>query len=48
MVDLFTAAWPVIMALVGLIIVLAQMHSSIEILKEKVRTLFELFNNSKK
>jgi hypothetical protein len=48
MVELFNAAWPVILAAVGLIIVLAKMHGDIEILKEKVRTLFELFNNSKK
>ena len=48
MVELFNAAWPVILAAVGLIIVLAKLHGDIEILKEKVRTLFELFNNSKK
>jgi|TARA_R110002096_G_scaffold140523_1_gene295041 hypothetical protein len=48
MVELFNAAWPVILAAVGLIIVLAKMHGDIEILKEKVRTLFDLFNNLKR
>ena len=48
MIELFNAAWPVLVALVWLIIVLAKMHGDIEILKEKVRTLFELWNSDRK
>ena len=42
MIELFNAAWPVIIAVVGLIIVLAKMHGDIEVLKDKIRTLFDI------
>ena len=45
MIELFNAAWPVIIAVVGLIIVLAKMHGDIEVLKDKIRTLFDIINN---
>ena len=48
MIELFNAAWPVIIALIGLIIVLAKMHGDLEVLKDKVKVLFELFNENKK
>jgi len=48
MVELFNAAWPVLLAIVGLIIVLAKMHGDIEVLKDKIRTLFDLINNGRK
>jgi hypothetical protein len=47
MIELFNAAWPVLLAIVGLIIVLAKMHGDIEVLKDKIRTLFDLFNDKK-
>jgi hypothetical protein len=47
MIELFNAAWPVIIAVVGLIIILAKMHGDIEVLKDKIRVLFELFNHRK-
>ena len=47
MKELFNAAWPVIIAVIGLIIILAKMHGDIEVLKDKIRVLFELFNNRK-
>jgi|TARA_R110000868_G_scaffold95918_6_gene263650 hypothetical protein len=47
MIELFNAAWPVIIAVVGLIIVLAKMHGDLEVLKDKVRVLFDLFNEKK-
>ncbi len=47
MIELFNAAWPVIIAVIGLIIILAKMHGDIEVLKDKIRVLFELFNNRK-
>ena len=48
MIELFNAAWPVIIALIGLIVVLAKMHGDLEVLKDKVKVLFELFNENKK
>ena len=47
MIELFNAAWPVIIALNGLIIVLAKMHGDLEVLKDKVKVLFELWNEKK-
>jgi|TARA_R110001583_G_scaffold27969_1_gene99392 hypothetical protein len=47
MIELFNAAWPVLLAIVGLIIVLAKMHGDIEVLKDKIRTLFDLFNDKR-
>jgi hypothetical protein len=47
MIELFNAAWPVILAVVGLIIVLAKMHGDLEVLKDKVKVLFDLFNTKK-
>jgi hypothetical protein len=37
--------WPIAVAFVTLVIVLAKMHSDIEQIKEKIRTLFEFWNN---
>ena len=42
--DLIRTSWPILVALISLIIVLAKMHSDIEVIKEKIRTLFELWN----
>lgn len=40
--------WPLLLGFITLVIVLAKMHSNIEVLQEKVRSLFELFNNWKR
>jgi len=45
MIELFNAAWPVIVALVGLIVILAKMHGDLEVLKDKVKVLFDLWNS---
>ena len=42
--DLIRTSWPILLALVSLIIILAKMHSDIEVIKEKIITLFELWN----
>ena len=42
--DFVRTSWPIMLALISLIIVLAKMHSDIEVMKEKIRTLFELWN----
>ena len=47
MIELFNAAWPVLIAIVGLIIELAKMHGDLEVLKDKVKVLFDLFNAKK-
>lgn len=39
--------WQLGLALIMLIIVLAKMHASIEVLQEKVKVLFDLFNRDK-
>ena len=36
--------WPIFLGFITLVVVLAKMHCAIDVLKEKVRTLFELFN----
>ena len=48
MIELFNAAWPVLLAIVGLIVVLAKMHGDLEVLKDKVRVLFDLLNAKRK
>ena len=45
--DAINTAWPIFVGIIGLVIVLAKMHQDIEVLKEKVKTLFELYNNKK-
>ncbi len=40
--------WPIAVGFVTLVIVLAKMHGEIDTLKEKVKTLFELWNNKDK
>ena len=42
--EIIRTSWPILLALISLIIVLAKMHSDIEVMKEKIRTLFELWN----
>ena len=39
-------SWPIFLGIITLIIVLAKMHGDIEILKEKVKTLFDLWNKN--
>ncbi len=40
-----SSIWPVFVGLITLIIVLSKMHSSVAELEDKVRVLFDLFNN---
>jgi hypothetical protein len=44
LLDYISTLWPVGLSFISLVIVLAKMHSEINILKEKVKTLFNLFN----
>jgi len=43
-VEFISASWPIFIGFITLVIVLAKMHSEIDVLKEKVRVLFELWN----
>ena len=47
-VEVATSIWPIIFGVITVIVILAKLQSDTEILKEKVRTLFDLFNNLKK
>ena len=47
MIELINDIWPLLMGFVTLVIVLAKMSNNIDILKEKVKTLFELYNNKR-
>ena len=42
--ELIRTSWPIVLAIISLIVVLVKMHSDIEVMKEKIRTLFELWN----
>ena len=46
-VDTIGSLWPIFIAFITLVIVLAKMHSDLETVKEKVRMLFELWNKRK-
>ena len=46
-VEIMPASWPIVLGLVTLIIILAKMHGDIEVLKDKIKTLFDLWNNRK-
>ena len=46
MVDVIIKSWPLFLGTITLIIILAKMHGDIEIIKEKVKTLFDLWNKS--
>ena len=39
--------WPIAVAFVSLVIVLAKMYNRIDTLEEKVKTLFDLWNSKK-
>ena len=45
MVDTISALWPIFLGIVTLVIVVAKMHTDIEALRDKVKTLFDLWNN---
>jgi hypothetical protein len=42
--ELLTKLWPIIFAIISLVIVLAKIDQRVAILEEKVKTLFELVN----
>jgi len=42
--EILTKIWPLLVAFVTLVIVLAKMDNRVAVLEEKVKTLFELWN----
>ena len=46
--DLVNEYWQVIVGVITLIVVLSKLHLDVEILKDKVKNLFELFNKKEK
>ena len=46
--DAMGAIWPLALGFVTLVIILAKMHADIEQMKEKIRTLFDLWNDRNK
>ena len=43
-VELLIKAWPILLAIITLIIVLAKLDLRVAVLEEKIKTLFELYN----
>ncbi len=43
-VELLIKAWPIMLAIITLIIVLAKLDLRVAVVEEKIKTLFELFN----
>jgi hypothetical protein len=46
--DILAKSWPMLLALITLIIVLAKLDLRVAVLEEKIKTLFELFNRREK
>lgn len=47
-ITILSKTWPMLLGLITLIIVLAKMHGDIQVIKEKIRTLFDLWNAKSK
>lgn len=47
-IDILSTIWPILLGIITLIIVLAKMHGDIVVLKEKVKSLFDLWNSKNK
>jgi hypothetical protein len=46
--DVLTKGWPILLALITLIIVLSKLDLRVAVAEEKIKTLFELFNKRDK
>ena len=44
--EILTKGWPILLALITLIIVLAKLDLRVAVMEEKVKTLFELINKA--
>jgi hypothetical protein len=43
--EVISSIWPVFVGIITLVITLSKMHSSITVLEDKVKVLFDLYNN---
>jgi hypothetical protein len=43
-IDVLAKIWPLLLAFVSLVIVLAKIDNKVAVLEEKVKTLFDLWN----
>lgn len=43
-IEILIKAWPILLAIITLIIVLAKLDLRVAVLEEKMKTLFDLFN----
>ncbi|WP_347851917.1 hypothetical protein [Planktomarina sp.] len=48
LIEILSTIWPILLGIITLIIVLAKMHGDIVVLKEKVKSLFDLWNSKNK
>lgn len=46
--DILAKAWPILLAIITLIIVLAKLDLRVAALEDKIKTLFEIFNRKDK
>lgn len=46
--DILAKGWPILLALITLIIVLSKLDLRVAVLEEKVKSLFEIFNRKDK
>jgi hypothetical protein len=46
--DILTKGWPILLALITLIIVLSKLDLRVAVMEEKIKTLFELINKKDK
>lgn len=45
--EVLTRAWPILLAIITLIIVLSKLDLRVAVLEDKIKTLFELINRNK-
>jgi len=45
LLDIFNAIWPVLVAVTAAIVLFAKAFNRLDVLEEKVKTLFDLFNS---
>jgi len=46
--EVLTKSWPILLAIITLIIVLSKLDLRVAVLEEKIKTLFEIFNRKDK
>ena len=46
--EVLTKSWPILLAIITLIIVLSKLDLRVAVLEEKIKSLFELFNRKDK